>query len=66
MQYHPRGYWTQERVIEAVQLISAEHGPEAITAQWLYINRHNGMARAIERLGGYAHVRGLVAATSDS
>ena len=66
MQRKPRGYWTLERVVEAVQLISDEHGPEAITAQWLSLNQHLGLANAIERVGGYAHVRELVGLPASS
>ncbi len=55
----PVGYWTLENIVAEVKVIADEHGPEAVTADWLTHNGHSGLGHAIRRRGGLSLVREL-------
>ena len=57
----PAGYWKDPaNVIAAAKAIVEEHGPKALTADWLKANGHGSLASAISEHGGITWLRAEV------
>jgi SAM-dependent methyltransferase len=53
----PMGYWTKETILKEAKAVVAEHGHEALTANWLNANGQSSLSCAINLNGGMAWLK---------